>query len=78
MLMLLLGGCEFFKLWSTGKLDGIISPKFDSEEVQAALLNSGGVYEELKDSHEEKVVYINFVPNTTIAPDGESLFVLLY
>lgn len=64
-------GCGFFKLWSTGKLDGIEPPKFDSEEGQGAVLESGGVYEELKGSHEEKVVYINFVPNTTIAPDGD-------
>jgi len=64
-------GCGFFKLWSTGKLDGIAPPTFDSEEGQAAVLESGGVYEELKGAHEEKIVYINFVPNTTIAPDGD-------
>jgi len=63
-------GCGFFKLWSLGKLDGIPPPKFDSEEGQTAVLEAGGVYEQLSGSHEEKVVYINFVPNTTIAPDG--------
>jgi len=64
-------GCGFFKLWSLGKLDGIAPPEFDSEEGQAAVLEAGGVYEQLTGSHEEKVVYINFVPNTTIAPKGD-------
>mmetsp|Transcript_16104 Transcript_16104/g.20038 ORF Transcript_16104/g.20038 Transcript_16104/m.20038 type:complete len:422 (+) Transcript_16104:253-1518(+) len=64
-------GCGFFKLWSLGKLDGIPPPKFDSEEGKAAIIEAGGVYEQLKGSHEEKVVYINFVPDTTIAPNGD-------
>jgi len=64
-------GCGFFKLWSLGKLDGIAPPEFNSEEGQAAVLEAGGVYEELKGAHEEKVVYINFVPDTTIAPKGD-------
>lgn len=63
-------GCGFFKLWSLGKLDGIPPPKFDSEQGQAAVLEAGGVYEQLSGSHEEKIVYINFVPNTTIVPNG--------
>jgi len=64
-------GCGFFKLWSEGKLDGIPPPEFDSLEGQAAVLEAGGVYEELTGKHEEKVVYINFVPDTTIAPKGD-------
>jgi len=70
-------GCGFFKLWSQGKLDGIAPPDFNSEEGQAAVLEAGGVYEELSGAHEEKVVYINFVPNTTIAPkEGNQAFVV--
>jgi len=65
-------GCGFFKLWSLGKLDGIPPPDFDSEEGQAAVLDAGGVYEQLSGNHEEKVVYINFVPDTTIAPKGNN------
>jgi len=61
-------GCGFFKLWSLGKLDGIAPPEFDSEEGKAAVIEAGGVYEQLTGAHEEKVVYINFVPKTTIAP----------
>jgi len=64
-------GCGFYKLWSQGKLDGITPPAFNSEEGKAAVLEAGGVYECLKGNHEEKVVYINFVPDTTIAPNGE-------
>jgi len=64
-------GCGFFKLWSLGKLDGITPPDFDSEEGQAAVLEAGGVYEQLTGAHEEKVVYINLVPDTTIAPKGD-------
>jgi len=64
-------GCGFFKLWSLGKLEGIAPPKFDSEEGKAAVMEAGGVYEQLSGSHEEKVVYINFVPNTTIAPKAD-------
>jgi len=70
-------GCGFFKLWSLEKLDGIAPPKFDSEEGRTAILEAGGVYEQLSGSHEEKVVYINFVPNTTIAPEnGDQAFVV--
>jgi hypothetical protein len=65
-------GCGFFKLWSQGKLDGILPPFFDSEEGKAAIVSAGGVYEQLKGTHKEKVVYINFVPETTIAPNAMS------
>jgi len=61
-------GCGFFKLWSQGKLEGIPPPQFDSEEGTAAVIEAGGVYEQLTGSHEEQVVYINFVPDTTLAP----------
>merc|ERR1712176_2619 len=65
-------GCGFFKLWTLGKLDGIPPPKYNSEEGKNAIIEAGGVYEHLAGSHEEKVVYINFVPDTTIAPNGEN------
>jgi len=70
-------GCGFFKLWSLGKLDGIPPPKYNSEEGQAAILEAGGVYEQLSGGHKEKIVYINFIPDTTIAPrDGNQAFVV--
>ena len=65
-------GCGFFKLWSLGKLEGVTPPDFDSEQGQAAVLEAGGVYEQLSGSHEEKIVYINLVPGTTIAPNAEN------
>jgi len=70
-------GCGFFKLWSQGKFDGVPPPVFDSEEGRDAIMESGGVYEVLKGNHEEKVVFINFVPNTTLAPkEGDQRFVV--
>merc|ERR1719491_2165596 len=65
-------GCGFFKLWSQGKFEGIPPPKFDSEEGKAAIIEAGGVYETLSGNHEEKVVYINMVENTTIAPNASN------
>merc|ERR1712115_752011 len=64
-------GCGFFKLWSLGKLEGIPAPEFDSEQGKDAILEAGGVYEQLSGSHEEKVVYINFVENTTLEPKAD-------
>jgi len=64
-------GCGFFKLWSRNKLDGIAPPRFDCQEGKNAIIEAGGVYETLAGSSEEKVVYINFVPDTTIAPNGD-------
>merc|ERR1712157_201646 len=70
-------GCGFFKLWSFGKLDGIPPPEFDSEEGKSAIIEAGGVYEHLSGVHEEKVVYINLVPNTTLVPKaGDQRFVV--
>ena len=64
-------GCGFFKLWSTGKFEGVPPPTFDSEEGQAAVIAAGGVYEQLSGSHAKKVVYINFVPGTTLEPKAD-------
>ena len=49
-------GCGFFKRWSAGKLEDIASPDFDSEQEQTAVLEAGGVYEQLSGYHEEKIV----------------------
>merc|ERR1712003_145747 len=64
-------GCGFFKLWTLGKLEGIPPPKYNSEEGKNAIIEAGGVYEQLSGSHEEKVVYINFVENTTLEPKAD-------
>lgn len=69
-------GCGFFKLWSLGKFEGVTPPEFDSEAGQKAVIEAGGVYEELKGNHEEKLVYINFVSDTTLEPKaGDQRFV---
>lgn len=70
-------GCGFFKLWSQGKFDGIPPPEFDSEQGMNAILEAGGVYECLAGNHEESVVVINFVPDTTLEPKaGDQRFVV--
>mmetsp|Transcript_23254 Transcript_23254/g.23672 ORF Transcript_23254/g.23672 Transcript_23254/m.23672 type:complete len:111 (-) Transcript_23254:207-539(-) len=70
-------GCGFFKLWSQGKLEGIPPPEFNSEEGKDAVIEAGGVYETLFGNHEEKIVYINFVPGTTLEPKaGDQRFVV--
>jgi len=61
-------GCGFFKLWKLGKFEGVAPPTFDSEQGRDAILEAGGVYEELSGAHQEKVVYINFVADTTLKP----------
>ena len=61
-------GCGYFKLWVTGKLDGLEKPTYTSEEGKAAVLEAGGVYETLAGSHAESVVMINLVANTTLEP----------
>jgi hypothetical protein len=61
-------GCGYFKLWKTGKLEGLGAPGFDSEAGKAAVLEAGGVYEQLTGSHSESEVVINLVANTTLEP----------
>lgn len=61
-------GCGYFKLWRTGKLDGLTPAEFDSEQGKAAVLSAGGVYEQLTGSHSESEVVINLVANTTLEP----------
>jgi hypothetical protein len=65
-------GCGFFKLWSTGNLEGITPPAFDSEQGKAAIIEAGGVYEKLLGSHEERCVFINMVPDKTLEPNGDN------
>lgn len=69
-------GCGFFKLWSTNQLDGFEPPEYDSEAGKAAVLEVGGVYEQLEGSHSESVVMINLVPGTTMEPKTDQRFVV--
>ena len=69
-------GCGFFKLWSLGQLPGLDAPEYDSEQGQAKVLGSGGVYETLEGSHSESKVMINLVPKTTMEPKTDQRFVV--
>jgi len=69
-------GCGYFKLWVTGQLDGLELPEYTAEEGQAAVLDAGGVYEELQGGHAESEVVINLVPDTTLEPQEDQRFVV--
>ncbi len=69
-------GCGYFKLWVTGQLDGLELPEYTAGEGQAAVLDAGGVYEELQGGHAESEVVINLVPGTTLEPQEEQRFVV--
>ena len=69
-------GCGYFKLWSTGQLDRLDKPAFSAEEGQAAVLDAGGVYENLSGDHTESEVVINLVPDTTLEPKEDQRFVV--
>ena len=69
-------GCGFFKLWSLGQLPGLEAPAYDSEEGQARVLESGGVYEVLAGSHSESKVMINLIADTTLEPKADQRFVV--
>lgn len=69
-------GCGYFKLWSTGQLDGVAPPQFDAEQGRQAVEQAGGVYEQLTGSHTEKEVLINWVPDTTLEPTEPQRFVV--
>ena len=69
-------GCGYFKLWVTGQLEGLEPPSFTAEEGKAAVLEAGGVYEQLKGSHSESEVLINLVPKTTFEPKPDQRFVV--
>lgn len=69
-------GCGYFKLWSTGKLDGLELPAYSAEEGRAAVIEAGGVYETLEGGHAEAEVVINLVPDTTLEPKTNQRFVV--
>jgi hypothetical protein len=69
-------GCGYFKLWVTGQLDGLELPEYSARDGQAAVLDAGGVYEELAGGHAETEVVINLVPGKTLEPQDEQRFVL--
>lgn len=69
-------GCGYFKLWVTGKLDGLEPPEFSAAEGRAAVLGAGGVYEELEGGHAETEVVINLVPGKTLEPKADQRFVV--
>lgn len=69
-------GCGYFKLWVTGKLDGLELPQYTAEEGREAVLAAGGVYEELAGAHAESEVVINLVPGTTLEPQEDQRFVV--
>ena len=69
-------GCGFFKLWSLGQLPGLDAPEYDSEQGQARVLESGGVYETLEGSHSESKVMINLVADKTLEPKADQRFVV--
>jgi hypothetical protein len=69
-------GCGYFKLWSTGQLDGLEPPLYDAREGSAAVLGAGGVYEELAGGHAETEVIINLVSGKTLEPKADQRFVV--
>ena len=69
-------GCGYFKLWVTGKLDGLAKPTYTAPEGAAVVLSNGGAYEKLEGSHAEREVVINLVPNTTLEPSHPQRFVV--
>lgn len=64
-------GCGFFKLWLTGQFDdmGYPRPQFDADQGAAAVKEAGGFIEMHHGGHEEKVVLINLVADTTLEPN---------
>lgn len=69
-------GCGYFKLWVTGKLDGLDRPEYSAEEGRATVLDAGGVYEQLKGGHAESEVVINLVAGKTLEPKEDQRFVV--
>lgn len=64
-------GCGYFKLWSEGQLLDLDPPQFSAEEGKQTVLDTGGIYETLIGDHDEKVVMINLVPDTTLEPKAD-------
>lgn len=68
-------GCGFFKLWKTGRFEGVPAPEFTAEEGRAAVEEAGGQYENLPGDHVEEVVMINFANGTTLEPNEKRFIV---
>lgn len=69
-------GCGYCKLWLTGKfadLDAVkgAPPTYSADDGAAAVKTATGQVEMCKGSHAEKFVYINFVEDQTIEPNGD-------
>lgn len=69
-------GCGFFKLWSTGQLDGLAAPEYSAKDGRAAVEKAGGAYETLEGKHSESCVLINLVEGTTYEPQTDQSFVV--
>ncbi|MEO0478082.1 MAG: cadmium-containing carbonic anhydrase [Planctomycetota bacterium] len=65
-------GCGYFKLWSQGKLAGLKTPDFTSEDGRKAVTDAGGAYEKLRGDHAESHVVINLVGGCTVEPDHDN------
>lgn len=66
-------GCGFCKLWLNGSFAGISAdkPEFDADQGARAVKGAGGVNEMHAGAHSEKVVYLNFVADKTLVPNGD-------
>lgn len=69
-------GCGFFKLWRTGRLDGLSRPNYTAGQGRVAVELAKGKYETLEGTHSESCVIINLVENFTYAPHPDQSFVV--
>ena len=69
-------GCGFFKLWSSGRLEGLAKPEYGAAQGRAAVEGAGGTYETLEGGHSESCVLINLVEGTTYEPQTDQCFVV--
>lgn len=69
-------GCGFFKLWSTGRFEGLAKPDYDADQGRDAVVGAGGTYETLEGGHSESCVIINLVEGTTYEPESDQAFVV--
>jgi len=70
-------GCGYFKLWKTRQLPGLEPPEYGGDIGRLAVLEAGGVYEDLFGTHQEQRTIINLRDGETLAPrPGDQRFVL--
>lgn len=69
-------GCGFFKLWRTGRLDGLPRPNYTAGQGRVAVNDADGTYETLDGTHSESCVLINLVEGFTYAPHPDQSFVV--